>query len=443
MFQTSVTLASEAPFETRTHRIVLREAAVAYLRFENKGADGFGLPLDDGRLIRVRRGAVNHLIPQFPSALPCRNRRTMKWMNSRAAAVCAALLLAACSDSPTHEPPPGPAAAMTAVTGAQTVAAGASAADSLVVRVVDADGRGVPAVSVNFWTFGDARVSPTIALTDAKGYARTTFQSLGQAGNLRVSAAAVTTNGPAQVDIPVTVTPGPAVELRGFPAGSLKLGIYAERQLTLLARDRYGNTAVGGVTFASGNTSVLAVSSTGLLQAKAAGSTTLTATLGSATFSVPVTVTAASLLDDFNAEHGGAGSFSYRDYANWTVARGDTDLLGTGFDYDFFPGNGLYVDLDGYYAGALLMSRDELVLPAGSYTLSFRLAGSQRGDTNTITVNLGTAFSEQFTVASSAPFSTITRTITLAQPARVRLSFDQPGADGFGALLDDVSLAKN
>jgi hypothetical protein len=366
----------------------------------------------------------------------------MKWMTSRAAAACSVLLLSACSDSPT-EPPPGPAAAMSPVTGPQTVAAGASAADSFVVRVVDSNGRGVPAVSVSFWTFGDARVSPTMALTDAKGYARTAFQSLGQAGNLRVSAAVVTTNGPAQVDIPVTVTPGPAVELRGFPAGSLKLGLYAERQLSLLARDQFGNAALGGITFASGNTSILAVSSTGLLQAKAAGSTTLTATLGSSTFSVPVTVTAASLVDDFNAEHGGTGSFSYHDFSNWTVARGDTDLLGTGFDYDFFPGNGLYVDLDGYYAGALLMSRDELVLPAGSYTLSFRLAGSQRGDTNTITVNLGTAFSEQFTVASAAPFSTITRTITLAQPARVRLSFDQPGADGFGALLDDVSLAKN
>ena len=58
-------------------------------------------------------------------------------------------------------------------------------------------------------------------------------------------------------------------------------------------------------------------------------------------------------------------------------------------------------------------------------------------------VTVGSAFSEQFTVASAAPFATITRTITLAQPTTVRVSFDQPGNDGYGALLDDVSFTKN
>jgi hypothetical protein len=74
--------------------------------------------------------------------------------------------------------------------------------------------------------------------------------------------------------------------------------------------------------------------------------------------------------------------------------------------------------------------------------LNFDLAGSQRGDINTVTVALGEAFAEEFTLGSSAPFQTITRTISVATPVVAALSFDHVGGDSSGLLLDRVRLAR-
>ena len=47
--------------------------------------------------------------------------------------------------------------------------------------------------------------------------------------------------------------------------------------------------------------------------------------------------------DNFNAENGGTGVLNYNSFNNWTVTDGTVDLIGNGF-FDFYPGNGLYVD---------------------------------------------------------------------------------------------------
>ena len=91
--------------------------------------------------------------------------------------------------------------------------------------------------------------------------------------------------------------------------------------------------------------------------------------------------------DNFNGENGGVGALNYAGFSNFAISGGTVDLIGNGY-FDFFPGNGLYVDLDGSTAHAGLMSADPLSLGAGDYTLSFDLAGSQRGDTNVVTVNV-------------------------------------------------------
>jgi hypothetical protein len=74
---------------------------------------------------------------------------------------------------------------------------------------------------------------------------------------------------------------------------------------------------------------------------------------------------------------------------------------------------------------------------AGNYKLSFQLAGSQRGDTNTTTVFFGDQIAP-FTPLSDADFSTFDVFATVIAPSRV--TFFTPGSDASGNLLDNVSL---
>jgi hypothetical protein len=145
--------------------------------------------------------------------------------------------------------------------------------------------------------------------------------------------------------------------------------------------------------------------------------------------------------DNFNAENGGTGVLNYNGFANWSVSGGTVDLIGNGF-FDFYPGNGLYVDLDGSTSRAgLLTSSPAFSLAAGSYTLQFALGGSQRGDSNTVRVVLGSLYSESFTLASADPLTLITRTIVVGGPTSASLDFQNSGGDNLGAILDNVSLS--
>ncbi|MCC6706981.1 MAG: PEP-CTERM sorting domain-containing protein [Gammaproteobacteria bacterium] len=126
---------------------------------------------------------------------------------------------------------------------------------------------------------------------------------------------------------------------------------------------------------------------------------------------------------------------------NWTVSDGTIDVIGPGF-FDLHPGNGNYLDLDGSTSNAGKITTNTVFnLLAGTYTLSFELGGSKRGDGNTVTVALGSIFSEVFALPSNAPLQSISRTITLASAAGSgALSFDHAGGDNLGLILDDVSL---
>jgi PEP-CTERM motif len=148
--------------------------------------------------------------------------------------------------------------------------------------------------------------------------------------------------------------------------------------------------------------------------------------------------------DNFNSENGGVGALNYTGFLNFGISGGTVDLIGNGF-FDFFPANGLYVDLDGSSYQAGLMSANPLDLGAGDYTLSFDLAGSQRGDTNAVTVNVfssahGTYASHLYTLGSSDPFSTDQIGFTLSGSDSVQFSFQNAGGDNVGALLDNVEV---
>ena len=155
------------------------------------------------------------------------------------------------------------------------------------------------------------------------------------------------------------------------------------------------------------------------------------------------------LSDDFNAENGGAAQTSYDAFAKWNVIRGSVDLIGNG-EFDFFPGNGLYIDSDGTNASApgLLESKTTFdLLTSEMYTLSFRLGNTddQFGGTenpNRLMVSIG-SFAETFTRIGLQDFESITRTFQVsADMMGQTISFDQLGAsDAIGVLIDDVQFS--
>ena len=148
------------------------------------------------------------------------------------------------------------------------------------------------------------------------------------------------------------------------------------------------------------------------------------------------------LLDDtVDTENGGSGVLNYRGFANWSVSDGAVNLIGNG-RFDFFPGTGLYIDLDGSTNDAGKFESESLTLDSGNYQLEFDLAGSARNDTNTVVISLGDFFVESFTLDGGEPFTTVTRQFRVAAPTSVRLSFDHTGGDNLGLLLDNVKLKK-
>jgi hypothetical protein len=146
------------------------------------------------------------------------------------------------------------------------------------------------------------------------------------------------------------------------------------------------------------------------------------------------------LNDDFNTENGGSGVLNYADFANWTVSNGTVDLIGNSF-FDFQPGNGLYVDMDGSTGDAGKMTSSLFSLAAGNYQLSFELAGNHRNDNTesvTVQVAIGSLLNEVISLNRNDPFQLFTFNFTLATTTSAALSFEGDGGDNIGMLLDNV-----
>ena len=154
--------------------------------------------------------------------------------------------------------------------------------------------------------------------------------------------------------------------------------------------------------------------------------------------------------DNFDGENGGvadASTLNYTVFANFTVSNGSVDLIGNGY-FDFLPGNGLYIDLDGSTGDAgVLTESPALALAAGSYTLSFDLAGNQRGGTDSILVKVFGSLDPNYitaigTFAAGFPFTnfSVPFQVLVADPS-VQFSFANAGGDNIGLLLDNVLLA--
>ena len=124
--------------------------------------------------------------------------------------------------------------------------------------------------------------------------------------------------------------------------------------------------------------------------------------------------------------------------AGWTVSGGSVDTVGPGY-FDMLPGNGSYIDLDGSTGSAGLLSTTVAASASGTYTVTFDLAGSQRGTSESVLVTFG-GTSQTFTLNSADPFALYSLTTTAAG-GPLSLSFqDVNSHDNIGALLDNVSV---
>lgn len=147
--------------------------------------------------------------------------------------------------------------------------------------------------------------------------------------------------------------------------------------------------------------------------------------------------------DNFDSENGGVGELNYTGFANWTVSSGTVDLIGNGF-HDFLPGNGLYVDLDGstHDAGVLAQSTPMTFEAGKTYSLTFNIAGNQRGGQDSVHISLGVGLllSHVITLSSSDPFELQTYTF-VGDGTTGSIIFENSGGDNVGALLDEVTMS--
>ncbi len=141
--------------------------------------------------------------------------------------------------------------------------------------------------------------------------------------------------------------------------------------------------------------------------------------------------------DDFNANAQGLNLTSLN---NWTVSSGTVDVIGTGY-FDFFPGNGNYVDLDGSTSQAGVLTSNP-TFAAGYYVLSFSLGGNgyapPQGQTETVSVSLG-SFTTTLTVNPLAPLFPL-YTFSFYTTGGNLVFYDN-SFDNIGATLDNVTLS--
>lgn len=143
--------------------------------------------------------------------------------------------------------------------------------------------------------------------------------------------------------------------------------------------------------------------------------------------------------DDFENENGGRGSLNYNQLRNWQVVGGTVDLIGNKF-WDYFPQNGLHIDLDGSTNNSGTLQSKTLRLEPGTYQLQFDLAGNPMSGPDTVIVTFESLFSERITLQHKEPFQTITRTISVSAPTEAKLEFQDTGNDNQGIFLDNVLL---
>ena len=141
-------------------------------------------------------------------------------------------------------------------------------------------------------------------------------------------------------------------------------------------------------------------------------------------------------IDNFNSY---SPSLNWIPLANWAVTSGSVDLIGANSGFDFFPGNGGYVDLDGS-SGSPGALQTVAGFAAGNYTLTFDLGGNARNDGNKTTVITLGSFTTSITLASADPYQLYTLNF-LTTGGQLSFADLVGGNNNIGNILDNVSLS--
>ena len=207
------------------------------------------------------------------------------------ARVLTLLLVAACGGSeptaPTTPPPPV-AGSLTLVSGnAQSGVAGAALGAPLVVNVKTTDGAAMSGQAVA-WAVagGGGAVSQASTNTGADGNASVTWTLGGAVGAQSV----IATTASFSVTFTAQASAGPVAQVVVTPSeGSLE-ALDAAVQLAVELKDQFGNPTEGSVTWASTDTSVVVVDSTGSAKAVGNGSADVVATASAVSGTATLTV---------------------------------------------------------------------------------------------------------------------------------------------------------
>lgn len=159
-------------------------------------------------------------------------------------------------------------------------------------------------------------------------------------------------------------------------------------------------------------------------------------TLLLAMFAAPAAQAAIIFTDNFDTEVLATNSVP----SNWLVSDGSVDVIGDPSFFNFLPGNGRYVDLDGSTGNSGVLKKAFNLTAGTLYTVSFDLAGSQRGSNENVTVNFGTS-TNNWSFTSGQGFATYSLTFNPTLSGAYLLSFENAGGDNVGALLDNVSVS--
>ena len=162
-----------------------------------------------------------------------------------------------------------------------------------------------------------------------------------------------------------------------------------------------------------------------------------------ATAAIALTAGAASAAtvfsDNFDTDTQGVNATP----AGFTVTSGSVDVIGTGF-YDFYPGNGNYVDLNGSTGQAGTIEQDISGLTVGtSYTLTFDYAfNTNSGNNEVLSFGIDGVATSLPLNAAPASFQTYTYNFTYTGADDTLFFADAgttPGDNG-GPVLDNVLI---
>lgn len=150
--------------------------------------------------------------------------------------------------------------------------------------------------------------------------------------------------------------------------------------------------------------------------------------------------------DDFDTETPGLNAT----LTKWDVSNGTIDVIPANNQYDFYPSNGLYVDLDGSSNDAgVITTKDAFTFALGQkYRLSFYYGKNPNGggSEETITMAVTVALGDLLNTSLIIPVGFISNLIYhyvdfIGDGTSGKLSIGALGGDNQGPIIDRVRLA--